>query len=364
MAAEDYFSCAQLIHLEQLRDGLHVPPPNDTTKETPVGFAQPTLTDSTTNALFFGPSGAGKTTAAGTACNDLENPDLAVLNTEGGGWQSIAHGLGYTPLVWDVTSKSDLIEAWKVLEAGDHGIKTLVIDSVTDLAKLLLDEIVATTRRRRPAPDVPCMEDYNELSVAFDKMLRRFRDLNLNVIMVALEKDEIEMYEEGGKEKRRVIGTLPEVPGKLAKRLPALVDVSIYCQAMEVRQSEQYPTGMRYVGQTVPKKGRPCKVRGAQLPALIDLHWRHIAEAYGRDEGLPLADVPAIPEETETMTTPAPDVETPAPAEVPAPVEPPAPEPEKPDVAPAPKGKKAAVKPPSVQLAEAAEQLAPAGAEA
>lgn len=260
-----------------------------------MGFTQPTIASGTTNVLIFGPSGHGKTTGAGTACNDVKNPDVAILNTEGGGWQSIAHQLGYVPYVWDIASKADLTNAWKELKDGKHKhIKTVIIDSATDLAKLMLDNIVESTSRRRPAQGVPCMEDFNELSVTFDRMLRRFRDLDLNVILIALEKDEVEEYEENGKQKRRVIGTLPEVPGKLARRLPALVDACFYAQAMEVTKTEQYPDGMRYVWQTRPARGRLCKLRGAALPMIIDQNWRTLAAAFGRDEGLP---VPAVVEQ-------------------------------------------------------------------
>lgn len=252
-----------------------------------MGFAQPNIEETTTNVLIYGPSGHGKTTGAGTACSDAENPDLAVLNTEGGGWQSIASTLGYVPYVWNISSKKDILQAYTELEAGKHPqIKTVLVDSTTDLAKLLLDDIVENTTRRRDAPGVPSMQDYGELSQVFERMLRRFRDLKMNVIFVALEKDETEEYERNGKTHRRVVGTLPELPGKLAKRLPALVDVCLYAQAIDVPATDEYPTGMRYVWQTKPGKGRICKMRGATLPVIVDQHWSTIAEAFGRVEGL------------------------------------------------------------------------------
>lgn len=289
-----------------------------------MGFETPDLQGTTTNALLFGPSGAGKTTGGGTACSP-DKVDLAVLNTEGGGWQSIAHGLGYTPLVWNIHSKADLVTAWQEIHDGKHPqVKTLMIDSTTDLTKVVMDDVLATRNRRRPAPDVPCMEDHNEVSQIMSKMLRRFRDLPINVIFVALDKDDIEVGEVNGKEVRKVVGTVPDLPGKLAKQLPALVDVSIYCAALEVEKSEEHPTGIRYVAQTVPSKGRPCKVRGGVLPPMIDLHWSTIAAAYGREEGLLAGQVPlsaplthdSVPEAAEVPEQPEEAAEPPVDAGV------------------------------------------------
>lgn len=330
-----------------------------------MGFETPSIDSTTTNALLFGPSGSGKTTGAGTACSP-GTVDLAVLNTEGGGWQSIAHGLGYTPLVWDIRCKADIVQAWQELHDGKHPqVKTVVVDSTTDLAKVIMDDILATRSRRRPAPDVPCMEDYNEASQIMSKMLRRFRDLPLNVIFVALEKDKIEVGEANGKEIRRVVGTVPDLPGKLAEQLPALVDVSIYCAAVEVEKSDEHPTGIRYLGQTVPSKGRTCKVRGGVLPPFIDLHWTTIAAAYGREEGLlagtvPVATAPIAAEpdasqeaadagETDASNSTAGSEDEASTRDTSSPAE----SPEATDAKPK---RKAQPKPPSVQLAEAADE--------
>lgn len=248
----------------------------------------PTLDQATTNALFYGPSGSGKTTAAGTACNDKTKPDLLVLNTEGGGWQSIVHGLGYTPYVQNIANKKELVAAYDFIEkgvkAGTLPIKTVVLDSLTDLSAYLLEDIIASTSRRRPAQDVACKEDYNELAHVLKKMLRRFRDLDLNVILIATDK-----VVGGGNDSNDVVEVLPNLPGQVARLLPALVDVSLYTGTVEVEPSPAYPEGMRYVGQTVPLHGRHCKIRGVRgVPRVIDNHWGIIARAFGREEGLPM----------------------------------------------------------------------------
>lgn len=251
-------------------------------------LTQPNIAQATTNALFYGPSGTGKTTGAGTACSDPANPDVLVLNTEGGGWQSIPHGLGYTPYVHNIATKKDLEEAYKFIEAGLKDgtlpIKTVVLDSMTDLSAYLLEDIIARTSRRRPAPDVACKEDYNELSHTVKKMLRRFRDLELNVIFIATDK--VDAKGEGEMAEKDV---LPNLPGQMARQLPALVDVSLYTALVEVEPSPAYPDGLRYCGQTVPMHGRHCKIRGVRgFPRVIDLQWGLIARAFGRTEGLPM----------------------------------------------------------------------------
>lgn len=257
-----------------------------------MGFETPTIEDTTTNALFWGASGSGKTTGAGTACSPGV-VDVAVLNTEAGGWQSITHGLGYTPQVWNIKAWDDIKKAAAEIEDGKHPwIKTLIVDSVTDLKAVAQREAMKRGRRRPDGPNVPSMGDHGEVSVLMSDMLRRLRDLPVNVIFVTLVKDKIETGEINGKEVRKVVGQVPDLPGQLADLMPALVDVSIFCNATEVEVSAEYPTGVRYMGQTVPGKGRACKVRGGVLPPVIDLHWSTIAAAYGRPEGLLAGQVP------------------------------------------------------------------------
>lgn len=247
-------------------------------------FAQPDASSQRANVLVYGDSGRGKTVFAGTACNDPTNPDVAIINTEGGGFKSIVSVLGYTPMVANVRNKKDLEDAYRWLAANPEAFNTVILDSLTDLTKYLLEDIIARNpRRKRPAPDVACKEDYNELSSVMDKMLRRFRDLDVNLILIALEK--VVSKGEGEDAEKSL---LPNVPGQLAQRLPALVDFVLYAGVKQVEVTDENPWGRAYLAQTTAEFGRVGKDRSNKLPRFVPMHWRHIAAADGRDEGLPI----------------------------------------------------------------------------
>lgn len=220
-------------------------------------WTQPTPETTYVKALLYAKSGMGKTRGAGTVNRDPKNVDTLVLNTEGNGWTTIVSQLGYSPYVEHITSAAKLTEVLDRLEKDPGPIKNLIVDSATELAVLVLDEIVGTRQ--------PKIQDFGTLSKKLGILFRRLRDLPMNVVFTALAK-EVTLND-------AVVGEEPDIIGSAKKLLPALVDCVLYLTS----------DGVRYVAQTKPAKGRIAKVRGAEMPVIVDSDdlWGEIMRSFG-----------------------------------------------------------------------------------
>lgn len=232
-------------------------------------FKAPEAEETYVKALIYGQSGTGKTVFAGSF------PKPCIIDCENG-WKSIKAVHGYTPPVVPVKTKNDLVVAYNELVKGEHGFQTVIIDSLTDLNQYIVNDVLKRNpTRRRDSPDVPAMLDWSESGRIMERMIYLFRDLPMHVVFIAAERD----FSKNDSDTR----ILPSVSPGLAEKLPHLVDVTLYASCIEDSDGVR-----RYVGQTIPAKGRAAKDRSNALNTpFIDLHWDHIAEAYGLNESKP-----------------------------------------------------------------------------
>lgn len=156
--------------------------------------------------LLFGDPGSGKTWAAVTA------PSCLVLLTEQNGMTSVR---GSNPDAL-VVHCADIGEVRKYLtmavkdELRSHGIKTIVIDSLTEVQRLFKDEIFAQKGGR---DTLFTQADWGSLTEKMRQFMRTLRVLKYNVVCTALAQSTIE-------ESTGIRYVLPSFEGK---RLPAEV---------------------------------------------------------------------------------------------------------------------------------------------
>lgn len=189
--------------------------------------------------LIYGDSGAGKTHFA------CQAPDVVVVLAEPQGFATIHDA---NPKATIVGSPDETVghprcktfqEVRTFFEAASKGklpkwVKTIVIDSLTEVQQLMIDEIVKKKRQavpqvaakpgeekpKGPAPEMT-KQDWSTLSVNFRNFMRMLRGLPYNIICLCLPEQDID--EETGK--RTVV---PKLSGGMKSAIPAYFNIVGY----------------------------------------------------------------------------------------------------------------------------------------
>lgn len=140
-------------------------------------------------ALFYAPPGAGKTYLGATA------PDPIILLSEvevsKPTLKLAAQRLGARPRIIVIESLDDVEAALDFLEKENHGAKTVVLDSATDLNRFIVRHMVREGMLRKSThdPDVPEMGDWFRVEERTRHYFRRLRDLPMHVVVICLLTD-------------------------------------------------------------------------------------------------------------------------------------------------------------------------------
>jgi len=183
------------------------------------------------NLLVFGEPGAGKTYLAGTAQDHPKTSPVLVLDVEGG-TTTLRHRPDVD--VIQVRSIEQIIAVHNKLVTDNKGYyKTVVIDSLTELQKLDLSDIMKELVQRRPDrdPDVPDVREWGKTGVHMRKIVRHFRDLPMNTILTAL----VDPY----KDSTGSVVYYPNLPGKMRTELAGFFDVVGYLYTRPSEEGEE-----------------------------------------------------------------------------------------------------------------------------
>lgn len=144
--------------------------------------------DEFVNMLVFADSGTGKTVLAGS------DDSVLFAAPEDDGLLS-AQRMGSKADKYDINQWEDLMALHKDLqELVNDGekipYKWLAIDSITEMQAMcmryILRKVVADNPDRDP--DVPAIQDWQRYYILFEKMVRAFNDLPVNVLWTALSR--------------------------------------------------------------------------------------------------------------------------------------------------------------------------------
>lgn len=179
-------------------------------------------------AVVHGESGAGKSFFGGST----PVPRL-ILDAEGGSRYVKAHRrrvkwdpLSESPPEWDgswdacvvpVLDWPTLSAAYQWLATGEHPFRTVIVDSLTEAQKRLVDDVAGT--------DQPTLQDWGTIGRHFEDMIRKLRDLTFH------DKKPIEAVLLLCLSHLRDGETRPFLKGQIELNLPAFVDVVGYLYA-------------------------------------------------------------------------------------------------------------------------------------
>jgi hypothetical protein len=204
------------------------------------------------NMLVFADSGAGKTVLAGS------DDSVLFAAPEDDGLLS-AQRMGSKADKYDINKWEDLMSLYEdlneLVEAGeDIPYKWLCVDSITEMQSMCMRYILRKVVEANPDrdPDVPAIGDWQRYYIIFEKMVRAFNDLPINVLYTALAR---KVEDADGNE-----FMVPEIQGK---------DYGIAMKTVS------YMTSYGYMMREIVEKEIPATEEGAE-PKKIKVRQRVI----------------------------------------------------------------------------------------
>lgn len=213
------------------------------------------------NILIYGDSGIGKTTLAGSADEVSDLHPCLILDFEGG-TESLVRRFPNVDQV-RVTSWKEMQAVYDELHRGQHGYKTVILDSLTEIQKFnmyqIMTDLVADKTDRDL--DVPSMREWGKNLEQMRRFVRAFRDLPMNAIFTALKKDD-------KNDRTGMVTTKPSLSGKLADEVAAFLDVVVYYYMKQVVVDGEKQDKRLLL--TTKTETIIAKDRTGQLPAVIE----------------------------------------------------------------------------------------------
>lgn len=142
--------------------------------------------DEYVNLLIYGDSGVGKTVFAGS------DEDVLFIAPEDNGTLS-AKRFGSSALKWKVNGWGDIVESYEWLADQDTiPFNWVVLDSLTEMQQMCMRYILDEATELNPGrdPDVPQLQDWQPYFLRFERLVKAFNSLDVNVLYTALQQDE------------------------------------------------------------------------------------------------------------------------------------------------------------------------------
>lgn len=196
------------------------------------------------NFLIYGEPGVGKTVLSASASAVEEMSPVLLVDGEAGTLSIRDRYPGVD--VIKIKHYGELVVIRDAIAKGEVPYKTVILDSITEIAKIGMDDIMirAVAKAREEGanrdPDLPGIGEWGKSANQIRKLVRSFKLLPIHFIMTALSQVDTK------KPSRPV--TKPDLSGKLAEAMPGQLDEVFYMYNKEdkVPDSEEVITN-RYI---------------------------------------------------------------------------------------------------------------------
>lgn len=217
--------------------------------ESKIKSMEDEVVDLTPTFIIYGSEGVGKTTLASGAPNPL------LIDVEGG--RGSIMKTDNDPDVLEPDDVDELGEIYVWLKDNEDKYDSVILDTITEIEKWFLMNIVETGAAKNSSknPDLITQNDYLQGSTRLRKMGRKFRNLKMNTIFLAHQREDKD-------EMTGVIEKGPSVMPSVMKDLNAFCDYIFYLGVDE--------EGTRHL-LTQPTERYTAKHRVGELPKKIEL---------------------------------------------------------------------------------------------
>lgn len=213
------------------------------------------------NMLVYGDSGTGKTYLAGTAYAVPEMQRMLFIDIEGG---SLTLRKDFPNIeTVRIESWKQMQELYDALRAGGHGFNTVALDSLTEIQKFNMDQIMLKLIEGNDERDmdVPSLREWGKNLEQIRRFVRAFRDLPLNVIFTALRRID--------KDRLNRPINMPSLSGKMAGEVAAFLDIVLYYSIKEVDDPDGPGKKQLRVLQSAATESTTAKDRSGLLPPVM-----------------------------------------------------------------------------------------------
>lgn len=207
------------------------------------------------NLMIYGKSGVGKTRLVGSAWEVPEMRRVLYIDVEGG-IMTLRKDFPEVETV-RIRSWKDMQAIYDELYAGGHGFETVILDSLTEIQKFNMDQIMINLINSNDDRDmdVPSLREWGKNLEQIRRFVRAYRDLPVNVLFTCLERED--------KDRMGRPIKLPSLSGKMAGEVAAFLDIVLYYNMKEV-DGEQ-----KRILQSVATESTIAKDRSGMLPPVV-----------------------------------------------------------------------------------------------
>lgn len=213
------------------------------------------------NIMIYGDSGTGKTTLAGSADEVPSMRPVLFVDIEGG-TESLRHSYPDVQTV-RVTTWKEMQGLYNELHEGNHPYKTVVLDSLTEIQKFNMYQIMGEVIQKRPDldVDVPSMREWGKNLEQIRRFVRGFRDLEMHTIFTALSRAD-------KNDRTGMVTNKPSLSGKMADEVAAFLDIVAYYYVKQIGDGED--AEFKRLLLTTKTDSVVAKDRSGKLPMILE----------------------------------------------------------------------------------------------